>query len=200
MIIAKNGDFELEAKQGVSSLDDFTGRIRFSGTDCEVEHASLVFNIKHPEYLEEGGVPWTPQAVESNFIEWKSGTVVCGDLRCKSWAAGDFEGDALHAGKIQNIVFRGKELNAGSIDTAGVKSGKVKCGDVLKCWFSGDSLDCRSWGCGVFEGGVFMGDWHEGYFKGGVFCGIWHGGVWYNGTWSGDSRVGDGTFSAIVKG
>ena len=200
MIIAKNGDFELEAKQGVLSLDDFTGRIRFRDTDCEVEHASLVFNIKHPEYLESTGVPWTRQAVESNFIEWKQGTVLSGSMKCSTWDKGRFNGDTLHAGRIESILFCGKSLDAGSMGNVSIESGIVKCGDVVKCHFRGDELTCRRWQCGVFQKGVFIGDWHEGYFMGGVFRGNWYGGTWFGGDWEGNSFVGDGTYSAIVKG
>lgn len=196
--IAWNDEFELLNENGTHVLSDFTGHVRFKGTDCDVEHACVEFVLNRPEYL-DGVEPWTKQAKSLNYVNLRGGRVVSGDVCCKEVSGSVFDGGRLLCDSACGIVFNGMCLEAYSLEGSTVNSGDVTCQNASKCRICGGVFKCVSWDCGEMENGVFVGNWNEGYFKGGEFRGVWHGGTWIDGDWHGDSRVGNGTFDAITK-
>ena len=111
--IAYNDDFVLLNEKGEHRLKHFTGHISFDEfTECDVEDATLDFYIGNPSYIDWTVPCHAPLSRGVNSIVWHDGTVVSGNLKCREFENGNFNGDTLVIVKnTMNGTFNGKELH-----------------------------------------------------------------------------------------
>jgi len=206
VLVDEAGEIVLEASDAAGDREyaGFDGWIHFHGSSCHVRNASFALHVGDVRSLRSGAV--NLRNLKSNYIVWKGGEVVSGDLtHCLEWEDGAFSGGRLcmlPGGKFVHGDFRGKEFRGfDGVECPEFVGGTVHSGEVRCLWKGGSFLGGNffgRWEGGTFEGGTFDGEWLCGVFCGGQFNGRWHDGAWKAGEWNGRRISGDGSAPVAV--